>query len=549
MKQAIITFVFFLALAITAGGQQDSIRKFATTISNMSSENNACGKAAKKYAADLAGIAIEEAVPTFKKFREKDSLTLKNNDVKNCKNFTDKVKEFDKWLAARRSQDKEFNNTLYHLFYLQQRLKGLVQVTAYSSDQANGDTLALASLTATGQDITDDKEWTSGKKFHRFFVPPGNEYVLTFKGEQYPAFTGSYFSYADTIVRLEMKKSTVVKPEPEPKPDPETTGYSWLFALLAALIGAGVGYLIGKQHRKSVTVQAPFQATLQPVVATPPVVKQTPALIPADGINYFESEVLVSAGPRKARGEETDLGEDVCGLVTISNKTFFWLMDGTSDGVVLRNPSNGYEYFSSRLLAQSIAIKARARAAEFETNSPQPLMANVMNDVRADWLLTMAHLPEQEKSFLMNNIKNGKKISCSTTVLLGSLSLSGELTTCRTGDSTLLLFGNDNGKLTLLPSSLNREKAVTGLGTYLVLSLDASGKLDLTIVETTYETIREQNVKAIIGFSDGLNSRFEKRLSDLFTKDSRIARKDLVLQPQDLGDDMSFYMVEIKTNN
>jgi hypothetical protein len=554
MKQAICAFVLLSALPVTAKGQQDSISMFATTIRNMSLENNSCGKVAKQYIEDLTAITIDDLDATIKRFVELDSLTLKSSGAKKCKKFADEIKQLDKWLVSQRANANANNreSTLFKLFYLEQRIKGLVQVTAYASDIVDRDTLARASLTFAGKDVVKASKWEAGKNMRQFFAVPGNEFILIFNQEGYPAVTEFYSSKGDTTILLVVRKRTIAKTEPEPAPVPHSgsTLEKWLYPLLAVLVGSGIGYQLGKKSRQSPIVPPPpIQEVKKPVVVSSPVVMHDPRPLPADSKSYFESEVLVSAGPRKARGDETDLGEDVCGLATIANKTFFWLMDGTSDGVILRNPVNGYEYFSSRLLAQSIAIKARARAMQFDSMPMQVMIANVMQDVRVDWLRTIEHLPEEEKTVLLNNVGHGKKLSCSTTVLLGSLSLSGDLITCRTGDSKLLLFGNENGKLTLLQSSLGREKPVVGFGAYLVLSLNNAGKLDLTVVEAAYETISEGNVNAVIGFSDGLNSRFEKRLSDLFTKDRRIARQDLVLQPQDLGDDMSYFTVEIKANH
>ncbi len=89
---------------------------------------------------------------------------------------------------------------------------------------------------------------------------------------------------------------------------------------------------------------------------------------------YFFAELMLTAGPRKnfnttIRDGDYDLGEDVAGFIVKDDKTFFWILDGTSDNDIITmqmdkkdfilqtDDQRKEEYFSSRWLAQSIGLE------------------------------------------------------------------------------------------------------------------------------------------------------------------------------------------------
>ena len=145
------------------------------------------------------------------------------------------------------------------------------------------------------------------------------------------------------------------------------------------------------------------------------------------GTRFFLSELMMTAGPRKKRMSELnadkDLGEDVCGFILKGDDILTWLLDGTSDFYCLRNPVTHREYFSSRLLAQSIARELKNHFGEGRMEAFDQTMTTIINDVKSNWMKAISLLPDSEKDVLKNNIKSGNFPECATTVLIGGLSL------------------------------------------------------------------------------------------------------------------------------
>ena len=91
-----------------------------------------------------------------------------------------------------------------------------------------------------------------------------------------------------------------------------------------------------------------------------------------DNSKYFFVETMVTAGPRKnfmenAKEGDFGLGEDIAGTLVMRDKVYFWVLDGTSDSPILKKNDDKEEYFSSRLLAQTIAWELQSACTANKT--------------------------------------------------------------------------------------------------------------------------------------------------------------------------------------
>lgn len=226
--------------------------------------------------------------------------------------------------------------------------------------------------------------------------------------------------------------------------------------------------------------------------------------IPAD--TFINSNILVSAGPRKDKEKDTELGEDSCGIYNTPEGTYFWILDGTSDSKQIE--SENKHIFSSRLLAQQMSNNFQEIIGSNEFN-------NLKEKKSLKFVLEKAVLTteksiteglknasaEIQKEITQSFIENNNPF-CSTTVLLGLLSKNGELRYFYLGDSIVLSFKNINGNYSLIQNDKNENPS------RLFMSLVQDGN-SFSIQKNDYskkvvEPILKQNVDYILAFSDGI---------------------------------------------
>lgn len=282
-----------------------------------------------------------------------------------------------------------------------------------------------------------------------------------------------------------------------------------------------------------------------PVVPPLPVVPPAPAALPG---RRMVCEVLMAAGPRKdlsGKEKDTSLGEDVCGLVTGPEEAVTWVLDGTSDSRILRNPDNDREYFSCRLLAQSLARQLKACFAAPGEDGLRELVQRAAAAVRAEWIRTLESLPAAEQQLLLDMVQEGRWPVCSTAVLIARLSLDGRLRAYRCGDSKLLVFAERDHQLVHAGTALSGKHPFVNDRLYFKIITNEAGVLDIWYSDPENEQISEDDVRVLIGFSDGIGDLSVALMKQRYAQAPDKVREELAYQLQGTGDDKSLCILEI----
>lgn len=300
--------------------------------------------------------------------------------------------------------------------------------------------------------------------------------------------------------------------------------------------------------KRSIPVAAPVQ----------PEIKFVPYTNIQPGIS-IKSEIILSAGPRKdTAGNDTELGEDVAGVVSLPEETFFWLLDGTSDSAAITgtSPENGHKtshIFSSRLLAQSIGHYIQKNIYRcFSKQIPlEHLLNEACENVSNEWQIRIKELPDTKKESMLQTIRKGYKLLCSTTVIMGRLLNDGHLYALRTGDSKIFPFKQVNEE-----TVLDRE-----------FELTADPKEDhdriafrLDYDEPTKDFVIKKNIPRWItrtssdidiafAFSDGIGRITEAQLASNKKGIIDGIRQNLGRIPQKTFDDKSLIILERVSSN
>ena len=368
-----------------------------------------------------------------------------------------------------------------------------------------------------------------------------------------------------------------ILPAPQP-PGPTSTAspaVSWptvitvAVALLvfSAITLTGVWIMIGRMkaamNRQSPDVRpetAPIRPVSNlslppdPVLPSPDPVRPPPDPVPvppapaAPASRKLVCEVLMAAGPRKDPADkeaDTSLGEDICGLVTGTDEVVTWVLDGTSDSIVLREPGSRREYFSCRLLAQSIARQLKPAFASVNKDDMEKLVQQAAAAVREEWRGKLRALPVVEQQFLHDLIQDSKAPVCSTAILIARLSLDGRMWAYRCGDSKLLVFTEKDGNLTHTGSALADKHSVTNDRLYFKIIEDDSGELDIWYSAPKNEQTTESDVRIVIGFSDGIGDQSVALMKQWYAHSPEKVREELAYQLQGTGDDKSLCILEI----
>ena len=283
--------------------------------------------------------------------------------------------------------------------------------------------------------------------------------------------------------------------------------------------------------------------------------KKQPKQVVSEAINvskYIFGEVMLTAGPRKKFSNEEnadiDLGEDVSGFAHFGNKSLFWLLDGTSDSPVLKNPETKREYFSSRLLAQSLAYHLQN---EFEKyNNFNSLVNTAIEKTKIEWCETLLKLPVTIQNKLKASIRKNISPICSATLVLGQLDLNGNFEGYRIGDSKILLYEKENMAMTRVVTSFGEKPKEDNDRIFFKLALDKENNLTIKYnKQPRYSIEKQENINTLIAISDGIGTVSETQLKLNYPKAANIIMKELPKFPNNTFDDKSLCILQIRKNN
>lgn len=253
---------------------------------------------------------------------------------------------------------------------------------------------------------------------------------------------------------------------------------------------------------------------------------------------YINAHILVSAGPRKEKENDTELGEDATGLFNSPSGTFFWIMDGTSDSPKI---TSGKEHaFSSRILAQLVSANIQEIVSNKDTESIDLIeiltqAANNSKEQMQSKLLASPALIEQIKS----KIADDRNPYCSTTVLLGFFSKLGQLDYFYLGDSGVRSFSyDDKNNQTFVESIKDENKNPSRLFCYIDLAEKNSIQLQFNAYEKKIKAFKKEHIDLVVAFSDGVKE-------ELLNNSKYLSKISLI--DQNTYDDKTLLVLERKT--
>jgi hypothetical protein len=229
---------------------------------------------------------------------------------------------------------------------------------------------------------------------------------------------------------------------------------------------------------------------------------------------YINSNVLVTAGPRKDKNRDTELGEDSCGIYNLPEGTFFWILDGTSDSKIIETKEK--IIFSSRLLAQQISyfIYDIVSKHNFDTTDNnktlKEILVRALESTEKAFLNELNNISNEVKESILDDVGNNNFPVCSTTVLLGFLDKNGTLRYFYLGDSNLNSFKITNESVSPLEKDNNENPSRLFLSLTYVnnnFQIQQNGYLNKINIPTV-----KSNVDYLVAYSDGIGVS-EKALS------------------------------------
>jgi len=273
--------------------------------------------------------------------------------------------------------------------------------------------------------------------------------------------------------------------------------------------------------------------------------------IPMSNSRYFFGEVMVTAGPRKqftTSPAEADigLGEDVAGFICLKDRIYFWVLDGTSDSdkIDMPHPVNNQKllsFFSSRLLAQSIGwhIQKVISKQASTSLSAKFVLENAIKQTLENWRGRLNALSTDNKNQLKTVLLDRKNLQCSTTAILGILTIEGDLDICQIGDSKVVT--HPTSKQTLM--SKGRQ--------FIALGLNELKDIKLSINDfdnTNYQENQSTGIRTVFAMTDGVSVHTEKWLSnfDEFDFSNPSIREKLANQPGTTQDDKAICIIQIR---
>lgn len=235
--------------------------------------------------------------------------------------------------------------------------------------------------------------------------------------------------------------------------------------------------------------------------------------VPSD--TYISSNILVSAGPRKEKDNDTELGEDSSGIYNTPYGTYFWILDGTSDSGRIEFQKS--HVFSSRVLSQQLgnAIFTVVSDAEYEKSGNEDTLKSILDKAITKAKITIVSIvknaPYEIHQQIIDHINNNQNPYCSTTILLGFLDKNGNLWHLYLGDSQLYSFSITDERF------IQNERAPNEGKGRLFLSMNLSKEKNIVFETNNYEEnilsfVKKGGVDYVMAFSDGIGSS-EKALS------------------------------------
>lgn len=297
-----------------------------------------------------------------------------------------------------------------------------------------------------------------------------------------------------------------------------------------------------------------LRAAYKPVGAAGEV-RYVPYMQPADQPPvYIKAEVTVSAGPRKnTNGSDTELGEDVAGVLSLPEQTFFWLLDGTSDAATLMSGEEGSHIFSSRLLAQHMGhyIQKNISRCFGQEAKLEDLLQQARVQLTGEWTERINGVPAEKKESIIALIRQGFKPLCSTTIILGRLFSNGQLYALRSGDSKLFPFTRQEGSQLVLNRASKLFLDPTADYDRLAFQLNYREETGTFWIESN--TIRWaseviERVDTVFVFSDGIGRVVEAQLASDSPGVTEIIKQNISRIPQKTYDDKSFIVLERTVN-
>jgi hypothetical protein len=592
--------LFFLAasLGYFQGNAQhqlaDSLRNLVQKVRSLTIDEQASCKKLSDFKTNISKIDASSLESALEKIMSANKSFLKDNKNGDCP-IRDMISDLDSMLAiAKSTPPPDSADILKAILFAKYRIKDseLVLVALSVVSEKNVPVVnPVISLVSFEPAIATP--FTTGDSLrNEIYIRPGTPYILTITDSGYTSYQSQITNWKDTTITVVLNTIAVSSASPDVNPAPATsqTSYWWIPAVLLALVllailwkrisdkkteiinGDTEALIRARAGDKESTIQLNESITKlhldiqekdglisKGVADVKNLQSQVEALSKASTSNtvvatkntgkHFFTEMMMTAGPRKPTDESNsdgDLGEDVCGFLTSADSVFVWVLDGSSHYTCLRDPSSHVEYFSSRLLAQSIGLKLRAHFAEANMDAFDETVSTIINDIKSDWLQTINALPDSEKKVLTDNIKDGFQAQCASAILIGSLSLGGALNVYRVGDSKMFVYSGSGGQKSFVDTSLAIGKDKNYDYLFFTLGLGADGNFTITASEPKFEIIKEQNIQTVIAFSDGIGRATQDELKKEYPINTEEARKAIIYQLQGTEDDKSLCIIEIK---
>lgn len=262
--------------------------------------------------------------------------------------------------------------------------------------------------------------------------------------------------------------------------------------------------------------------------------KILPLEIPKD--TYINSNILVSAGPRKDKDNDTELGEDATGILNTPTGTYFWILDGTSDSPSII--SENEHIFSSRILAQTMnnEIKNLLAIQNNQKFSLKDILINAVDNSKKILFERIKSSSNELHNKIVTAIKSGNNPYCSTTVLLGFLSKSGELNYFYLGDSEVISFQNNGNQLIANTKDVNENPSRLFIS---IIIEDNAMKFRTNPFDEKLVSFSKNNVDYMIAFSDGIGVSEKSILTNPQLEISKISMTN-----QKTYDDKSLIVIE-----
>jgi len=576
IKKIILCLAFCVVVFTTSMAQNnaaDSVRILFKEIVAMSDGNISSCKKFNDFKTTISQINLDNRSDAIAIAILADSLFLKANKNNSCP-LVKPVTRLNLLLHNLKNNNTQDSTTLLHAFlYSKSKFSGFVDVQLNLGVPDH----AISIQSFEPYILPESNDSTSVD----VYILPGKKYIITVAASGYNSISRQLILNKDTTVTIALSKVDKVPESTNGSPSPiqPKQSYWWISAILLALVLFALVWKILNDKKKNsdfeknpkheniendnkfIKLQESIRQLNEQIRQKDAIIVKyvsetkeydeqkkniQPVIQSSNNGKYFLTEIMMTAGPRKKLNVDKDLGEDVCGFLMAGDEVFFWLLDGASDYFdPLVNPETKREYFSSRLLAQSIARKLRSHYAERKMEAFEQTMATAVNDVKTDWLKSINSLPETEKRVLKNNIKDGIQPDCATTVLIACLSLGGELNVYRSGDSKMLVYSSAGGQKAYIDSSLSTKNDKIGPVSFL-LGLTPTNEFDIIIRQSKSEIIKLEKIQTIIGFSDGIGKETEKALIKEFPLNTETVRTDIIYELQGTGDDKSLCIIEIK---